>query len=162
MEIILWILVAALFIASIVAIFFPVLPELLLLWAGFLLYQFTIAGPGTGLSASFWWGMAIMSILLYGADFLTNAYFVKKYGGSKWSQIASIAGVISGAILFPPFGILLFPFGLVILVEMTVQRQSLEKAVKAGVGSIVAFLGSAVMKVILQLVMITWFFLAVF
>lgn len=162
MDIVLWIIVVALFIASLIAIFFPVLPELLLMWGGFLLYQFTIAGPETGLSATFWWGMAIMSILLYGADFLTNAYFVKKYGGSKWSQVASIAGVILGAIIFPPFGIVLFPFVLVILVEMTVQRQPLETAVKAGVGSIVAFLGSAVMKVIMQLVMITWFFLAVF
>ncbi|RNB91746.1 DUF456 family protein [Brevibacillus fluminis] len=161
MDIVLWIIVAALFAASLIAVFFPVLPEMLLLWAGFLLYQFTIAGSGAGLPASFWWGMAIMTILLYGADFLTNAYFVKKYGGSKWSQFASIVGVILGAVLFPPFGIILFPFALVIIVEMIVQRQPLEHAVKAGVGSVVAFLGSAVMKVFLQIVMIVWFFLAI-
>lgn len=157
MEIVLWILVAVLFILSIAGIFVPILPDMLLLWAGVLLYQFTIADPGAGLPTSFWIGMVIMSLLMFGADFLTNAYFVKKYGGSKWSQIGSIAGVILGAILFPPFGIIIFPFVIVILIEMLTQKRPLDEAVKVGIGSIVAFLGSAIMKVVLQVVMITWF-----
>lgn len=161
MDIILWCIVIAFFLLSIAGIFLPFLPDTILLWAGFLLYHFAIAEPGAGLPASFWWGMAILSIFLYGADLLTNIYFVKKYGGSRLSSLGSIAGIILGIFIFPPFGMIILPFVFVIGIEMIVQQQPFEKAVKVGVGSLIAFLGSAVVKVILQLVMIIWFFLVV-
>ncbi|WP_409174216.1 DUF456 domain-containing protein [Brevibacillus fortis] len=160
MEIFLWIVVVLLFLLSIAGIFLPVLPDTILLWAGFLLYHFFIADPGAGLPASFWWGMVVLSILLYGADLLTNMYFVKKYGGSKWSSIAAAVGIILGIFVFPPFGMLILPFVFVVLVELMVQKQSMERAVKAGLGSLIGFLGSAVVKVILQVTMIIWFFIA--
>ncbi|MGK5508204.1 DUF456 domain-containing protein [Brevibacillus formosus] len=160
MEIFLWVVVVLLFLLSIAGIFLPVLPDTILLWAGFLLYHFFIADPGAGLPASFWWGMVVLSILLYGADLLTNMYFVKKYGGSKWSSIAAAVGIILGIFIFPPFGMLILPFVFVVLVELMVQKQSMERAVKAGVGSLIGFLGSAVVKVILQVTMIIWFFIA--
>ncbi|MBW5467365.1 MULTISPECIES: DUF456 domain-containing protein [Brevibacillus] len=160
MEIFLWVVVVLLFLLSIAGIFLPVLPDTILLWAGFLLYHFFIADPGAGLPASFWWGMVVLSILLYGADLLTNMYFVKKYGGSKWSSVAAAVGIILGIFVFPPFGMLILPFVFVVLVELMVQKQSMERAVKAGVGSLIGFLGSAVVKVILQLAMIIWFFIA--
>jgi len=161
MEIVLWIIVVALFALSIAGIFLPVLPDTILLWGGFLLYHFFIADPGAGLPASFWWGMAVLSILLYGADLLTNMFFVKKYGGSKWSSVAAALGIFLGIFLFPPFGMLILPFVLVVLVELLVQKQSMEKAVKAGFGSLIGFLGSAVVKVVLQVSMIIWFFIVV-
>lgn len=160
MEIILWIVVVALFALSIAGIFLPVLPDTILLWAGFLLYHFFIAEPGAGLPASFWWGMVGLSILLYGADVLTNMYFVKKYGGSKWSSAAAVVGIFVGIFVFPPIGMIVLPFVFVVLVELFVQNQTMERAVKAGFGSLIGFLGSAVVKVVLQLVMIIWFFLA--
>ncbi|MDC0759066.1 DUF456 domain-containing protein [Brevibacillus sp. AG] len=160
MEIFLWVVVVLLFLLSIAGIFLPVLPDTILLWAGFLLYHFFIADPGAGLPASFWWGMVVLSILLYGADLLTNMYFVKRYGGSKWSSIAAAIGIILGIFVFPPFGMLILPFVFVVLVELMVQKQSMERAVKAGVGSLIGFLGSAVVKVILQVTMIIWFFIA--
>lgn len=159
MDILLWCIIILLFAASIIGVFLPVLPDTVLLWAGFLLYQFAVAEPGAGLPASFWWGMAVLSVLLYGADLMTNMYFVKKYGGSKWSSFASVAGIILGMFLFPPLGMLILPFVFVLLVEMLVQQQPFEKALKVGFGSLVAFLGSAVMKVFLQIIMIIWFFL---
>ncbi|GEB33735.1 membrane protein [Brevibacillus parabrevis] len=160
MDILLWIVVLVLFALSIAGIFLPVLPDTILLWAGFLLYHFFIADPGAGLPASFWWGMVVFSILLYGADLLTNMYFVKKYGGSKWSSVAAAAGIFLGIFVFPPFGMIVLPFVFVVLVELLVQNQPFERAVKAGFGSLIGFLGSAVVKVVLQVTMIIWFFLA--
>ncbi|MFP3391203.1 DUF456 domain-containing protein [Brevibacillus sp. SIMBA_040] len=160
MDIVLWIIVIALFVLSIAGIFLPVLPDTILLWGGFLLYHFFIADPGAGLPASFWWGMAVLSVLLYGADLLTNMFFVKKYGGSKWSSMAAVVGIILGIFLFPPFGMLIMPFVLVVLVELLIQKQSVEKAIRAGFGSLIGFLGSAVVKVVLQVAMIIWFFIA--
>ncbi|WP_134686710.1 DUF456 domain-containing protein [Brevibacillus migulae] len=160
MDIILWIIVVLLFALSIAGIFLPVLPDTILLWAGFLLYQFGIAEPGVGLPASFWWGMVVMSILLYGADLMTNLYFVKKYGGSKLSSIGAVLGIILGIFFFPPIGMIVLPFLFVIGIETLIQKRPIEQAVKVGFGSLIAFLGSAVVKVVLQIVMIVWFFLA--
>ncbi len=160
MEILLWTVIIALFALSIAGIFLPVLPDTVLLWGGFLLYHFFLAEPGAGLPASFWWGMGIISVFLYGADLLTNVYFVKKYGGSKWSSFAAVVGILLGIFILPPIGMIVLPFLFVVVVEMVFQQQPLEKAVKVGFGSLVAFLSSAVMKVVLQLVMIVWFFLA--
>jgi uncharacterized protein YqgC (DUF456 family) len=160
MEILLWVVILALFGLSLVGIFLPVLPDTVLLWGGFLIYHFFLAEPGAGLPPSFWWGMVVLSVLLYGADLLTNVYFVNKYGGSKWSSLAAVAGLVLGIFIFPPFGMLVLPFLFVVLVETVFQHQPIDRAVKAGFGSLVAFLSSAVMKVVLQLVMIVWFFLA--
>lgn len=163
MEILLWIMIVALFGISIAGIFLPVLPDLILLWIGFLLYQFVLVDPGAaGLPPSFWWGMGILSLFSYGADLLTNLYFVKKSGGSRMSSIAGIAGILLGIFIIPPFGMILLPFALIIAVETLIQKQPLDKAIKVGVGSLIAFLGSAVVKVFIQLTMIAWFFIAIF
>lgn len=162
MELVLWVIISLLFVLSIAGIFLPVLPDTVLLWAGFLLYHFFVADPGMGLPAAFWWGMAILSVLLYAADVLTNLFFVKKYGGSRLSALAAVIGVLLGVFLFPPLGMIVLPFVFVVGVELFVQKRSLEEAARVGVGSLVAFLGSAVVKVLVQLGMILWFFMEVF
>lgn len=161
METLLWILIAALFGLSLIGVFLPVLPDTLLLWAGFLVYQFGLAEPGAGLPASFWWGMAGLSVLIFGSDLLTNAYFVKKYGGSKWSPLAAVAGVVLGVFVLPPIGMLVFPFVFVLAVEMGLEKRPWEKALRTAAGALVAFFSSALVKLVLQAVMIGWFFLAI-
>ncbi|UFJ42252.1 DUF456 family protein [Brevibacillus humidisoli] len=160
MEIFLWIVIVALFVLSIAGIFLPVLPDTVFLWAGFLLYHFFVADPGMGLPASFWWGMVVLSIMLFGADLLTNLYFVKKYGGSKWSSFAAVVGLLLGLLVFPPFGMLILPFLLVLAVEIGLEKKKLDSALKVAVGTLIAFLGSTVVKIAIQLAMIAWFFLA--
>jgi len=161
-EFVLWTTVVALFALSLIGVFLPVIPDTIPLWAGFLVYQFVMATPGEELSYVFWTGIVIMTILLIGADLLANLYFVKKYGGSKWSSLGAMAGIILGIFIFPPIGMIVLPFVFVFLIELSAQKQPVEKAVKVAFGTLVAFLGSAVVKVGLQLVMIGWFFLDIF
>lgn len=160
MEILLWIVIVALFLLGFVGVFLPVLPETIFLWIGFLLYHFFLADPGMGLPASFWWGMVVLSLLMFGADFLSNLYFVKKYGGSKWATLAVVVGLLLGFAVFPPFGMLFLPFLLVLAVELFLENKQFDRALKVALGTLVAFLGSTVVKVVIQLVMIVWFFLA--
>lgn len=161
LEILLWIIIIVLFLIGLIGVFFPFLPDTIPLWIGFVLYHFMLAEPGMGLSASFWWGMVAITILIFGADFFANAYFVKKYGGSQWSSIGAILGVIAGIFVFPPFGMLILPFLFVLAIEMGFYGKTGERAMKVAFGTLVAFLGSGLVKVFLQVLMIIWFFLVI-
>ncbi|SHH13046.1 hypothetical protein SAMN05421807_104122 [Virgibacillus chiguensis] len=158
MEIVIWILIIALFVLSFAGIIFPIIPSVFVLWGGFLLYQFAL--NSNELTLSFWIGMGIITALLVGADIIANSYFVKKYGGSKWGERGAAVAVIVGSFIIPPFGILIVPFLTVFIIELLQQRTVLE-AFRASVGSLIGFLGGAVAKIVLQFVMIVWFFVVI-
>lgn len=84
MEVAAWIGITILFITSFAGLVFPIIPSILFLWGGFLLYHFGINNDE--LSVIFWLAMAMFTILIIVADILANSYFVKKYGGSKWGR----------------------------------------------------------------------------
>ncbi|CDQ19997.1 hypothetical protein SAMN05192559_10359 [Halobacillus karajensis] len=155
MDILIWVIIIACFIASFASVIFPIIPAPLVLWIGFLTYGFFI--DGRELSIFFWIGAAVLTVLLIISDIIANSYFVKKYGGSKWGERAAAIGVIVGSFIIPPLGILIVPFVLVILVEL-VQKRAAEEAFKAAVGSFFGFLSGTVAKIVIQAMMIIWFF----
>ncbi|MCA0969511.1 DUF456 family protein [Halobacillus litoralis] len=155
MDIIIWILIIACFIASFASIIFPIIPGPLVLWIGFLAYFFFL--DGDPLSTFFWVGVIVLTILLIVSDIIANSYFVKKYGGSKWGERLAAVGVIIGSFIIPPFGIIIVPFVLVIVTEL-IQKRTTNDAMKAAIGSLFGFLSGTVAKVVIQLVMVIWFF----
>ncbi|WP_117161673.1 DUF456 domain-containing protein [Paraliobacillus sp. X-1268] len=157
MDLIIWLLIIISFILSFVGIIYPIIPSPLVLWIGFLLYYFLI---NNDLSGFFWLAMIILTIISIVSDIIANSYFVKKYGGSKWGERVAGIGVIVGSFIVPPFGIIIVPFFAVIVVEM-LQKRSTEEALRAAIGSLLGFLGGAISKVVIQLVMIGWFFVSV-
>ncbi|RYG74295.1 DUF456 domain-containing protein [Lentibacillus lipolyticus] len=158
LDIIIWIVIIALFIASFAGVIFPIIPSPLILWVGFLLYHFVINTDE--LTVWFWVGMAVLTVLLIVSDIIANSYFVKKYGGSKWGERGAAVAVIIGSFIMPPFGILIIPFLTVFVIEM-MQKKATDEALRASIGSLIGFLGGAVAKVVIQLVMIVWFFAAI-
>src|SRR5690625_7528548 len=104
MDIIIWIIIVVLFILSIIGVFVPIIPAVALIWLGFFLYHFFI--DSTELSFIFWIIMTGFTIVLIGADILTNRYFVNKFGGSRGGEWGVILGVIIGAFAYQPFGII--------------------------------------------------------
>ncbi len=157
LDLIIWLLIIISFILSFVGIIYPIIPSPLVLWIGFLLYYFLI---NNDLSGFFWLAMIILTIISIVSDIIANSYFVKKYGGSKWGERVAGIGVIVGSFIVPPFGIIIVPFFAVIVVEM-LQKRSTEEALRAAIGSLLGFLGGAISKVVIQLVMIGWFFVSV-
>ncbi|MBB6452348.1 hypothetical protein HNQ94_000793 [Salirhabdus euzebyi] len=157
-DILLWIAIVALFAFSFVGILFPIVPSVLVLWGGFLVYHFFINDQT--LSVVFWIVMGIFTVILFVADIIVNSHFVKKFGGSKWGERIAAIAVIFGSFVFPPIGILVIPFVAVFVTEK-LQRKSLGESMKAAFGSLVGFLGSSFAKVVIQFVMIVWFFLDV-
>ncbi|GGJ90598.1 membrane protein [Lentibacillus kapialis] len=157
-DIIVWIIILALFIASFAGVIFPIIPSPLVLWVGFLLYHFVI---NSGELTWFFWGaMVVLTVILIVSDIIANSYFVKKYGGSKWGERGAAIAVIIGSFVLPPFGILIIPFVSVFLIEL-MQERTVQEAFRASMGSLIGFLGGAVAKVVIQLAMVMWFFVMI-
>ncbi len=81
LDIIIWIVIVALFIASFAGVIFPIIPSPLVLWVGFLLYHFVINADE--LTVWFWMGMAVLTVILIVADVIANSYFVKNMAGAN-------------------------------------------------------------------------------
>ncbi|GEK89536.1 DUF456 domain-containing protein [Alkalibacterium putridalgicola] len=158
MNILLWILVLALFIVSFIGLIFPVLPSVFAVWGGFLIYHFFI--NSTELTTFFWISMAVLTAVLVLADVFTNSAAVKRFGGSKLGERVAAVSVIIGTFIYPPFGILALPFIAVIIVEYW-QHKDLSAAFRAAVGTLIGFLSGKVAEGLIQFIMISWFFLLV-
>ncbi|MFC3420346.1 DUF456 domain-containing protein [Salinicoccus hispanicus] len=156
MEIIWWLIVIASFIIGFAGLVFPVVPSVLMFWIGFLVYQFLI-NSGT-LSWMFWIIMFVLTMLVLFSDIIANSYFVKRYGGSKRGEYAAIVGVLIGMFVYPPIGIIVVPFVLVLIVEL-LNSKDVNQAFKASIGSLLAFLSSAVFDAVVFTVMVVWFLL---
>jgi hypothetical protein len=125
---------------------------------GFLLYHFVL-NPEE-LNYFFWIAMTVFTVILILADIIANSFFVKKYGGSKMGERGAAVAVIIGSFIMPPFGILIVPFVVVLLIEM-MQRRTINEALRASFGSLIGFLSGTFAKVVLQFVMIVWFFIVI-
>ena len=81
MSVILWILIILMFILAFVGLVKPIIPSILVMWIGFLIYQF---GFNDGhLSWVFYVAMIIFTVLILIADFMMNKYFVARF----WEQV---------------------------------------------------------------------------
>jgi uncharacterized protein YqgC (DUF456 family) len=159
MEILYWILIIAFFVLSFVGLIFPIIPSVLVLWGGFLIYQFLITLDE--LSLFFWISMGILTIFMFVVDFIANSLFVKKSGGSKWGERIAVIATLVGSFIFPPFGLIIVPFIAVFLVEIS-QKKEAKASLKVAVGTIIGFLSSTLAKVFVQLGMISWFIIEIF
>lgn len=154
-DFIIWALIIVCFALSFAGVIFPILPSPLFIWIGFLLYFFYFQA---NYSLIFWGAMVILTILLIISDIIANSYFVKRFGGSKTGERIAAVGVIVGSFIIPPFGIILVPFVAVFIAEMIQQRTS-QEAIKASIGSLLGFLGGAMAKVVILIIMTGWFFI---
>lgn len=154
MDILWWMIIAASFILGFVGLIFPVVPSIIMFWVGFLVFQFAV--DGEALSWMFWVIMIVLTILVLFSDFIANSYFVKRFGGTKKGEYAAIAGVIIGMFVYPPIGIIVVPFILVLIVE-GLGSKDMNQAFKASIGSLLAFLSSAIFNALVYVFMVVWF-----
>lgn len=153
-DILLWIVIILLFIASYIGLIYPIIPSSLFIWISFLMYHFLI--DSTNLGWFFWSAMVGLTAILLFADVIANSFFVKRYGGSKWGERGAAIAVIVGSFIIPPFGIIIVPFITVLVIEM-IQQNTFKKSFKTAIGSLFGFLGGTIVKIIIQTVMIIWF-----
>lgn len=159
LETIYWALIAVAFIIGFVGLVFPVIPSVLFIFGGILLYGFLFTFEE--FNWVFWVIQILLVVLLFVADYVANMIGVKKYGGSKAGIWGSTIGILVGPFLIPGFGILIGPFLGAILAEIIVHKKDLVTASKIGFGSVIGFISSVFTKALIQLFMVGYFLLAV-
>ncbi|WP_409270669.1 DUF456 domain-containing protein [Neobacillus sp. SCS-31] len=148
-------IVILLFIIAFVGIFFPIIPSVLFIFAGFLVYGFFVSFEP--FNWFFWIIQGMFTVLLFTADYAANVFGIKKYGGSKAAVWGSTIGLITGPFILPFAGILLGPFIGAIAAEMLIHRKGLAESAKIGFGSVIGFIGGAAAKTVIQAGMVAYF-----
>jgi uncharacterized protein len=158
LTILLWILVIACFIFSFVGLIYPIIPSVLVIWVGVLIYHFAI--HHNELSWITFTMLGLLTILLFVADYLANLHFVDKAGGSKWGMRAATVGLIVGSFVIPPVGVIVVPFVFVFIAEW-LQKKTVMESLKVSFATLIAFLSGTIAKAFVQLIMIVVFFIDV-
>jgi uncharacterized protein len=159
MELMYWSIIILLFIVAFIGLVYPVIPSVLFLLAGFLLYGvFFNFQP---FNWYFWVIQGLFVALLFIADYIANMIGIKKYGGSKAGIWGSTIGIIVGPFVIPFLGILIGPFIGAIGAELIFNKRNITDSLKIGFGSVIGFISSVITKTILQILMIIYFFIVV-
>ncbi|WP_335869359.1 DUF456 domain-containing protein [Bacillus sp. 2205SS5-2] len=155
MEWLYWGIVVLCIIVSFVGLIYPIIPSVVFLVAGFILYGvFFSFEPFNWL---FWLIQGMFVLLLFGADYVANTIGLKRFGATKAGIIGSTVGILIGPFIIPIFGILIGPFIGAVLGELIVHRTSIKSAMKVGIGSLVGFISSVITKGTLQVIMVSYF-----
>ncbi|WP_026676718.1 DUF456 domain-containing protein [Fictibacillus gelatini] len=155
MDTLYWILIALSFLLAFVALFYPILPGVLFLALGFILYG--VFYSFTPFTIPFIIIQAILFISLFVVDYVSNLYGVKRKGGSKAAIWGSTIGLIVGPFVIPIAGLLVGPFLGAVLAEIIVHKKSFPEAFRVGIGSLLGFIGGTIVKIFVQLIMICYF-----
>ncbi|WP_053364114.1 DUF456 family protein [Bacillus sp. FJAT-27251] len=155
MDYIFWTIIILLFAVAFAGLLFPIIPSVLFIFAGFVLYGIFFSFEA--FNWLFWTVQVLFVILLFGADYIANMIGVKKYGGSKAGVWGSTIGLLAGPFIIPIVGIVIGPFVGAVLAELLVKRKNFSDAVRIGFGSVIGFISSVAAKGLIQALMIIYF-----
>ena len=127
-----------LLLVGMVGTFLPVLPGLVLSFAGLLLYKF---GADANLPMIWIYIFGVLTVLSAILNYVIPAKTNRKYGGTKWGSIGSVVGTLAGIFLIPiPFGFLIGMFAGVFIGELLHDSSDKKKAFNSTKGALIGFL----------------------
>ena len=141
-------------VAGIAGCMLPFLPGPPVSFIGLILLQISSRHPFT---TTFLVVYGIITLFVVTLDFIIPVYSTKKFQGSKFGVRGSIIGLISGLILFPPFGIIIGPAAGAFLGELISGKRA-GRAFKSALGSLAGFLAGTAIKLALSVLMAYHFF----
>lgn len=147
-----------LFILGILGIVLPLLPGTILIWAGMLLYG--ILTGFAGLSFTFYLLQGLAVVLSWSIDYLATALGTRYSGGSKAATGGAVLGLVSGLIFLGPAGIIFGPF-LGALAGELLRGIPAKQALRSSFGALIGIAGGLVLKLVIAVVMIVWFFMQI-
>ena len=132
-------------------ILFPIIPGTPLIWLGVFLYAVCDGFESIG------WLLllifAVLTIISLALDYLGGVIGAKKFGATKWGLIGSVIGGIAGFFMGGIVGLIFGPFFGAVLLELIVGKD-LTGAFKSGAGTLVGFIGGAIAKLAIGVIMI--------
>lgn len=126
----------------------PVLPGVLLSYAGLVCAYFTSYST---LSSTALWVWLALTVAVSAADYFLPAWMTRRFGGSRSGAIGATVGVFAGFFLFPPLGIILGPFFGAVVGELLNNKRDTAKAFRVGFGSFLSFIVGTGLKLAVAL-----------
>ena len=155
MDIFLLIVACLLMVGGVIASFFS-LPSVVVNYLGLVALHYTSYAHFSKKFLAFWGIVALASTLI---DNLIPIYTTKRFGGTKRGMWGSFIGIVVGAFVFPPFGMVVGAFLGAMVGELTGGANN-AVAIKSGMGALVGFLVGFVAKLMISLIMCYYFVLA--
>ncbi|MCP4268726.1 MAG: DUF456 domain-containing protein [Candidatus Brocadiaceae bacterium] len=140
-------------------IILPVVPSTPLIWSGVFLYA--ICDKFNSISWSLLLIFGILTIVSIVLDYFGGVIGAKKYGATRWGLIGSVIGGIAGFLMGGIIGLIFGPFFGAVLFELAFGKD-LKGSFKSGVGTLVGFLGGAIAKLAIGVIIIGIFIWKVF
>jgi len=154
LDTILTLLGAILIIMGIIGCVVPLLPGIPLSYVGILLLHFT---SKVQFSTEFLivWGVVVIVVQIL--DYYIPVWGTQKLGGGSKGAWGSTIGVVAGIFIFPPWGIILFPFVGAVIGEL-IDKKEPKVALKAGFGAFLGFVAGTIMKLTVGVILAYCFF----
>ncbi len=137
----------------------PIIPSTPLIWAGVLIYAVCDGFESISWVLVLIFGvLTVFSVIL---DYFGGVIGAKKYGATRWGLIGSVIGGIAGFFMGGIIGLIFGPFFGAVLLEL-VFGKDFSSAFKSGIGTLVGFLGGAIAKLVIGVIIIGIFIWKVF
>ena len=157
MELFWWGLTLLLMAIGLIGTVLPVLPGTAIIFAAAIMHRFML-GPEKGLG---WLSILLLLLLLlasYGIDFLGGWFGARRFGATRWGMFGAIAGAVVG-LFFGFAGLLIGPVMGALAGELIGGKKMID-AGWAGWGALLGNLAAMIGKLLIGLVMVSWFLLA--
>lgn len=136
------ILAVILAVAGVIGCIVPIIPGVVLAWAGLLLVRLCDGTTVTGGQLLLWLGITVAVSV---ADYLLPGWMVRRFGGSRAGSAGATAGMIAG-MFFGIVGLLAGPFIGAVAGEYLNDSRDPGRALRVGMGSFAAFLAGTGLK----------------
>ncbi len=145
--------------AGIIGCVLPVVPGPPLVYLAIILLS--IARKWEAFSPAFLIVMGCIALVVTAIDYVLPLFTAKKYGASKYGVWGAVAGMLIGAIFFPPFGLLIGAFLGAVGFELLFNEET-KQSMKAGFGGFIGVVLGIFIKLGASGVMAYFFIKAVF
>ncbi len=150
-QVIVIIAVALLMLAGLVGSIIPALPSTPLILVGALIW-----GIFTDFREITVWVLGVLAGLTAASqllDYVAGIYGAKRMNASRWGLTGAFVGTVAGLFVGGLVGVIAGPFVGALLFELLFARKQLKEAVRVGFGALLGFLGGALGKLLIGLVM---------
>jgi uncharacterized protein len=158
MEVFWWFLTIALFAVGLIGAVVPILPGTTIILAAAIIHRLML-GPQKSIGWKTIVVLVLLTLLSYVFDFLGSYFGAKYFGATRWGAFGAIVGALIG-VFFGIIGLFVGPVIGAIAGEFIAGKRMID-AGRAGWGSLLGNVGTAIGKLVIAVAMITIFLLAV-